>query len=167
VVKAKPRTVEVPALVKLPASDRVAATSRAATGANAGIAVDGPGSREQPTVAGPGRFTGRRKLALGIAAIGVAAAGVSLGFGLEARSVENQADAICPAAACTDAHAVELNRAARRDALVANIGLATAGAAIIAAAVLWFTGSPKPGGGVSVAPVLGSDRAGISLSRGF
>jgi hypothetical protein len=171
VLKAKPRTVEVPALVKLPVSDRVVASGTPATGRSAGDVAGrtagGAGAREEPAAAAPSQLTGRRELALGVAAVGVVAAGVSLGFGLEARSVENQADAICPGAACTDPHAVDLNRVARRDALIANIGLATAGAAILGAAVLWFTGSPRPGGGVSVAPILGSDRAGISLTRVF
>src|SRR4051794_1282807 len=108
VVKTRPRTVEVPALTR---STRVAA----------------PG-QTRLTGEPPARFTDRRKLALAVAAVSVGAAGVTIGFGLQAQSLEDQADAICPNAACNNAHAVDLNRVARRDALVANIGLVTAGA---------------------------------------
>jgi hypothetical protein len=173
VIKTKARTVEVPALARHPGANLVVAPGRSSTEPNAGeasvarAASDGDGAREDLRSAAPGRFTGRRKVAVAVAAVGVAAAGVSLGFGLQARSVEGEADAICPGTECTDARAVDLNRAARRNALVANIGLATAGAAVIAAAVLWFTGSPTPGGSVSVAPILGGDRAGISFARVF
>jgi hypothetical protein len=62
---------------------------------------------------------------------------------------------------------VDLNRVARRDALVANIGLVTAAAAAITAAVLWYIGSPDPSEGVSIAPILGRDRAGLSFARTF
>jgi len=173
VVKTKPRTIEVPVLVSRPAAKRGAVPGRSATeptvgeAADARAASDGAGARELSPAAPPSRFTGRRKLALVIAAVGVGAAGTSLGFGLQARHVEDQANAICPDAACSDAHAVDLNRTARRNALIANVGLATAGAAVIGAVVLWFTGSPRSEGGVSIAPVLGSRSAGISLGRLF
>jgi hypothetical protein len=149
-VKTKPRTVEVPALTRRPGALRVAAPAQV-----------------EPPAAVPARFTGRRKLAIAIAAVGVGAAGVSIGFGLQASSVEDQADAICPNAACNNAHAVDLNRVARRDALVANIGLVTAAAAAITAAVLWYIGSPNPSEGISIAPMLGRDRAGLSFGRAF
>lgn len=156
-VKTRARTVEVPVLDKRPEPPPVAR-----------VAIEPVvRSERRPHEEAASWFTGRRKLALVVAAVGVGAAGVALGFGAEANSVEDQANMTCPDVACRDAHAVDLNRTARRDALIANIGLATAGAAILGAGVLWFTGGPKSTEAVAIAPVVGRDRVGFALARSF
>jgi hypothetical protein len=159
VVKTRNKKVEVPVLDKRPEPKRAAATRPAAAESSE------PGDARRP--AEPSSFTGRRKLALTVAAIGVAAAGAGIGFGLEARSVERRADAICPASTCGYSSGVDLNKTARRDALYANIGFAAGGAAVIGAAILWFTGSPRPREVMSVVPSAGADRVAISLARSF
>lgn len=172
VIKTKPLIVEVPALVRRPEAKPIAGVRPSAGEPGAGDTAapqvtSGAAVREEPHAAAPSRFTGRRKVSLVIAAVGLGAAGVSLGYGLQAGSVEDQANVKCPQTACSDPHSVDLNRTARRDALIANVGLATAGVAVIGAAVLWFTGAPTRGGGVALAPLLGRDRAGLSVERAF
>ncbi|HEX7841987.1 MAG TPA: hypothetical protein VF469_31165 [Kofleriaceae bacterium] len=163
VVKTRSKRVEVPALEQRAEPRRGEARRRAAPVDAA--QVDAEDRRAAP----PSRFTGTRKLSLVLAAVGVAAAGAGVGLGLHASSVEADADKMCPSTACTKPPAVELNRSARRYALAANIGFAAGGAAVAGAVVLWFVGSPKPASQdtVSIVPMLGVDRAGISFGRSF
>jgi hypothetical protein len=158
VVKTKNKKVEVPVLDKRPESKRAAARRVATESSDAGDA---------PPPAEPSSFTGRRKLALVVAAVGVAAIGGGVGFGLHAGTVEDQANRTCPDAGCPDAHAVELNRTARRNALYANIGFAAGGAAIVTAAVLWWTGSPRRAETIAIVPTLDAGHLGVSFTRGF
>lgn len=161
-VKTKNKKVALPVLEKRaddlpdPASDGV---------------VTEPAPPDDPVVtagpAEPSRFTGARKLSIGLAVVGVAAIGLGVGFGRQATSTEDQADAICPDLACGEPHAVDLNATARSQALVANIGFAVGGAAIIGAAVLWFTGAPKSREALSIAPTLEPGRVGIRFARAF
>ena len=167
VIKTRPRTVELPALTPQPQPppQHTAPVSQDVAEPAAGHAVELRADAGRDDRAS--WLTGRRKLSLAIAAVAVGAVGVGLGFGLEAGSHEDQANAICPQAACADPHAVDLNHTARRDALIANIGFVTAGVAITGAGILWFTGSPRSAGPVSIAPVLGADRVGVTLARLF
>lgn len=94
----------------------------------------------------PSPFTPRRKIAIGVAAGGLVLAGVGVGFAIDARSLRSEALATCPAQSCSvqgaaDANAI--NDRARGRALVANIGFAAGGAAVIAGAVLWFVSGPR------------------------
>jgi len=167
VVKTRSKKVEVPVLDKLPEPRRAPAGERAQTPTDDPTRAGDAGPAGPAGSPAPGRLTGTRKLALGLAAVGVVAAGVGVGFGLHASSLENQADATCPDAACTDPNAVAVNRSARRAALYANLGFAVGGAAVITAAVLWFTGAPKARETVSVLPTLDPGQVGISFVGGF
>ncbi len=94
----------------------------------------------------PSPFTPRRKIALGILAGGVAAAGVGIGFGISARGLRSDALATCPPNSCNQQNAVDanaLNNTARKRSVVANVGLGVAGAAVIASAVLWYLSPPE------------------------
>jgi hypothetical protein len=167
VVKTKSKKVELPVLDKRPAPKPVA-PKPAAPRANAGESSEAREARDaRDARSEPSGLTGARKLSLVLAVVGVAAAGGGVGFGLKAASVEDQANMICPASACGDAHGVDLNKTARRDALYANIGFVAGGAAVASAAVLWFIGSPKSRETVSVVPTLDADRVGISFARSF
>lgn len=89
----------------------------------------------------PTGLTGRRKAAIvfGVVAVGAGAAGVVLG--LQARELQDEAAAICPAVMCVRAD--EANRTldrARDRALYSNIGYGVGGAALVAGAILWVTG---------------------------
>ena len=159
IVKTKSKKIELPVLDKRPAPKRAAPPANASESSEA---HDAGAARPAPS-----GLTGARKLSIVLAVASIAAAGGGVGFGLKATSVENQANMICPASACGDAHGVDLNKTARRDALYANIGFVAGGAAIVGAAVLWFAGSPKSRETVSVVPTLDADRVGISFARSF
>ncbi len=110
----------------------------------------------------PSPLTPRRKIAIGVAAGGLALAGVGVGFGIDARSLRNEALATCPAQSCSAQGAEEanaINARARRRALVANVGFATGGAAVIAGAVLWFVSGPRAAEAVPPAPEEGAGAA--------
>jgi PEGA domain len=120
-----------------------------------------------------GAFTPRRKIAIAVGglAVGAGAAGVLLGLG--SRSLEHDAFARCPSASTpclAAAEATDLNERARARALHANIAFGAAGAAAVAAAILWFTGAPE--GGVAILPRVSSvpgagSVAGIDLTARF
>ena len=92
-------------------------------------------------------WTPRRKIAIGVA--GGATLGLVAGIvlGTQAKGKQDDAHALCadPKTPCADAaRADALIQAGQRRALGANIAFGIAGAAAIAAGVLWFTGAPAP-----------------------
>ncbi len=116
----------------------------------------------------PGTFTGMRKLSIAAAVVGVGGIAAGALFGSKANDLEKQSNAICPTAACSDMHAVQLNKDAQSDALYANVGFVVGGAAIVGAAALWFLGAPKmhdqP---VALTPTLAPDQVGFTLAGSF
>jgi len=115
----------------------------------------------------PSRFTDRRKIALVVGGVGLAALAGGVVLGLQSRQLDHDTYALCPSpsAPCADAgKADELNQRARTRALEANIGYGVAGGAAIAAAVLWLTGAPESR--VAVTPQLGAV-AGLDLAVRF
>jgi hypothetical protein len=117
--------------------------------------------------AAPGRFTGRRKLALVAGGVGLGALGAGVVLGLQAKRLDDDAYALCtsPSVACVDAAAAnDLNQRARSRAVVANVAYGVAGAAAVAAAILWLTGAPELR--VAVTPRVGSI-AGLDLAVRF
>ena len=118
----------------------------------------------------PSMFTGKRKIALGLAGVGVAAIGAGIGLGLSAKGLEDDALALCPdpATPCADAaEAQDLADQGASRALVANIAYGVGGAAIVGAAVLWFTGAPPKAETVAIAPRLGRGFTGVTVRIGF
>ena len=118
----------------------------------------------------PSPFTRRRKIGIGVAAGGVAVGAVAIGLGISANSLHNDAVASCPPSACSVKNAQDAtatNHRAVSRARYANIGYGVAGAAVIAAGVLWFTGKPEsPRGQVVVAPQLG-EATGLAVMGRF
>lgn len=106
-------------------------------------------------------WTARRKAAAVLGALGVAAVGTGIGFGVRANHFESQSDAICQTSRCNNPDAIELNRKARRDGLIATIGTISGGAMVVGAIALWIAGGAKPHHGISIVPSIGP--AGISL----
>jgi len=95
----------------------------------------------------PSAFTPRRKIAVGVAAGGVAAVIAGALLGVRARSIQDDADRTC-GTSCTLEQAAEANRLngqARDSALYANLAFGVGAAAVGTAAVLWLTGKPRPG----------------------
>jgi tetratricopeptide (TPR) repeat protein len=120
----------------------------------------------------PGMFTTKRKIALGLGGAGVVAAAAGVFLGLGAKDLSDQAFELCPDAStpCNDAaEAQDLNDRANDRALYANVAFGVAGAAVIGAAVLWFTGAPSPeeSGGLAIQPRVGNGAASLDLSWRF
>jgi hypothetical protein len=115
----------------------------------------------------PSRFTGRRKIAVAVGGVGLAALAGGVVLGLQSGNLDHDAYTLCPSpsAPCSGAReANDLNQRGRSRALEANIAYGAAGGAAIAAAVLWLTGAPESR--VAVTPQLGAV-AGLDLAVRF
>lgn len=110
-------------------------------------------------------FTGRRKLGVAFGAAGVLAVGGAVALGLQTKGFEQDAAELCPVVnACARAdEANTLVKKAEHRALYANVAYGVAGAAIVAAAVLWFTGAPEQAPAPSVAPAISSTSIGLDV----
>ncbi|HEV7557092.1 MAG TPA: hypothetical protein VGO00_16610, partial [Kofleriaceae bacterium] len=71
----------------------------------------------------PSRITGTRGLAIAVAVVGVGGVAAGIAFGVRGKHLEQQSDALCPTTTCDDPNALSFNSTARRDALIANIGM--------------------------------------------
>jgi len=117
----------------------------------------------------PFTLTFKRKIGIGVAAGGVAIAGVAIGLGISASNLRNEAVSTCPPSACTPQNARDaqgINDRARSRALLANVGFGVAGAAIAGGLVLWFVGKPESPTAVAIAPQLG-DTTGVAVMGRF
>jgi hypothetical protein len=76
-------------------------------------------------VDGPSAFTGRRKLALGVGGAGVVAVGAGVLLGLQAKSLDDDANALCPSlTGCANADAANQTLQGPRDIMLYNAGAA-------------------------------------------
>jgi hypothetical protein len=126
---------------------------------------------ERPRTRTRGTWTTQRRIAVGLAAVGVVAAGVGTGFALNSRALERDAAAACPPG-CTTEEAAEANALAERSDSrgdVANVVLGTAAVAIVGAAVLWFAGAPDDDAPsvTAIVPHFSPSYAGAALVRRF
>lgn len=90
-------------------------------------------------------FTSKRKLALGIAAVGIATLAGGVVLGLQAKNFENDAYALCPDPMSPCAESDQANALISKGesrAMFANISYGVGAAALIGAGVLWFVGAP-------------------------
>jgi hypothetical protein len=106
-----------------------------------------------------------RKLSVGLAIVGVGAAGTGVYFGMRARDLERDADQRCPLIVCNDPIALQANADARVSAQRANMLYIGGAVAVGSALALWFIGGP--GESTVVAPVVGSDHAGAAVAGRF
>lgn len=106
------------------------------------------------------RFTTLRKLSIGSAALGVIGIAGGIRYGLVAKDLDRQANALCPQTTCGDAHARALNTTAQHDALASEVMLGVGGAAIAGAVVLWFVGAPAT-------VTVGDHQAGLAVAGRF
>lgn len=128
-----------------------------------------------PTVAAPadrGGLTAMRKVAVGGGVLGIVALGAGVYFGLDARSKEADADALCPGTTCsgTDGEAaLRLNDEAQTSAERANLLYIGGGALVIASVGLWVLGAPPSTGahGVSIAPTVTPTTSAVVVSGWF
>lgn len=155
VIESHNRIVEVPELPRAEHHARHRADDAPATVATS----DRDRAPEQPR-----RYRGAT---IALAVIGVAAIGTATGFAVYSRDLEDQADAACPMTRCPDPHAVDLNKVARLDGWIANIGWGLGGAALAGAAVAWWLGRPDRDRAVAIAPIVSPNVAGLSLGGRF
>jgi hypothetical protein len=125
----------------------------------------------QPDSPGGGSFTGQRKLAVGVAVLGVAAVGFGGWMGIQAKDYDRQAFGLCADASmpCAEAaQATALSDRAGKRALYANIGFGVGAAAVIGASVLWFTGGPDESSTrTAIVPTIDPGSAGLAISGSF
>lgn len=124
---------------------------------------------EPRPVDSPSIFTGKRKFALGLVGVGLAAVAGGVVLGVQAKGFENHAFALCPdPAACPDfPHAQDLADRGADRAMYANIAYGVGAATVVGAAILWFTGAPLRDDRVAVTPKLGSGFTGVTVHLGF
>lgn len=119
----------------------------------------------------PGMFTSKRKIALGVAGVGVVALAGGIVLGMKAKSLQDDAYGLCPdpAMPCADGDkANDLIDQAHSKALIANISYGVAAGALIGAGVLWFIGAPHTSESrVAVVPHVSPTTAAIDMTVRF
>lgn len=120
----------------------------------------------------PSRWTGRRKIAVGLAAGALVAAGGGIFFGMRSKGFEDDAADLCPSGNCGSseqaAEANDLVDKAKSNATYANVAYGIGAAAAVGAVVLWVFGAPQESpDAVSIAPQLTSEAAGVAVRWGF
>jgi tetratricopeptide (TPR) repeat protein len=125
-----------------------------------------PAPASMPSVGRQRGLPWKRKLAIGIGAVGAATVGLGAVFGIRAESFEADADAICPMSSCDRAaEATRLIDRGKTNALYANVAFGVGGAAIIGAAGLWITGARREG--TMIAPQVSRSFTGVAASMRF
>jgi hypothetical protein len=116
-----------------------------------------------------GTFTSRRKLAVGVLGVGVAATVVGVVLGSSASGKRDDAYRLCPDPSAPCAQAPEANSlisTAHTRAYEADAALAVGGAAAVIAGILWFTGAPEHEG-VRVDASVGARGGGVAVTGRF
>ena len=116
-------------------------------------------------------WTARRKVAIGAGGVAVVGLAAGIVLGVQAKGKQSDAHALCPdrQTPCAGADQAEsLISTAQGRALGANVAFGVAGAAVIVAGVLWFTGAPeRPSRGVAIVPSVASDTAQLTVMGRF
>jgi hypothetical protein len=119
----------------------------------------------------PSMFTTQRKVALGIAGLGVAGLAAGVVFGLQAKGFKDDAYALCPdpATPCADGNrANDLTDKEHTRALIADVSFGVAAVSLISAGALWFLGAPaQHERAVAVTPHAGASSASLDLTVRF
>jgi hypothetical protein len=159
VVKAKSKVIEVPKLERKHEVEHDPGTTT--------VPTDEPRPHRKPRPKPPAPERQYRTATIALTAVGIGTVVIGTGFALYADHLESQSDAVCPTTACTDSHAVDLNRIARVDGWVANISWGLGAAALGGALAAYLLGNPDRADAVSIAPVVTGDRAGVALEGRF
>lgn len=110
-------------------------------------------------------FTGERKLGLVLGLLGGGAIGTGVYFGMQAKDLQRDSDALCPLVTCADPEGLRLNNRAQNAATRANIFYVAGGIAVASAVVLFIVGGPEER--TVVTPTAGRDQVGISVAGSF
>jgi hypothetical protein len=115
-------------------------------------------------------WSGKRKLALGIAGGGVVALAVGGLLGTSAKRKQDDAHALCadPQIACDEAdRANELIESGHNRAIGANVAFGIGAAALIGGGLLWVTGAPERRRQVAIEPVVSPEQVVITAVGRF
>lgn len=110
-------------------------------------------------------FTGERKLGLVLGLLGGGAIGTGVYFGMQAKDLQRDSDALCPLVVCADPEGLRLNNRAQNAATRANIFYVAGGVAVASAVVLFIVGGPEER--TVVTPTAGRDQVGVSVAGSF
>lgn len=157
--------IEVPTLPELPArpEPRVGKTE-------APPPITPPSETPRVAVTEEPRWTGTRKLAVGLAAGGVAGLATGSVLGVLSSRKRSDAEGMCPdpRRACdAAARANALSTSASHLAIAADVAFAVAAGAATAAVILWMTGAPESQRGVAIAPAVSPGQCVITASRSW
>jgi hypothetical protein len=152
------KVIEIPRLT----IDPVATTVDEPGTPPSGGAPPDPEPEEAEPMDRPSSFTGTRKIAVGVAAVGVVTLAGGVIFGLKAKGLASDSDAICPTDVCNDAQALDLNADARTAAFKANGLFIASGLAFAGGFALWLIGGPK-----AVAPMVERESVGLLYTGSF
>lgn len=113
---------------------------------------------------GPNRY---RKLSIGLVAGGGGAIAIATVFAVRSRTLQKQADQLCPEVRCPFQEGVDRNRQARKEGTIANVGWGLGAAAIATGIVMWaIGGKTKQDRKVSIAPAIG-EHTGLVVGGQF
>jgi hypothetical protein len=127
--------------------------------------IDREPAAPAPTVVVHDTWSGTRKAAVVVGLLGAASIGGGVYFGMRSDDEQSKSDAICPGTVCADLEGLRLNDDAQSSAMKANIFLIGGGAAVAAAAVMWFVGKPEER--TVLAPSVGNGQLGAALVGRF
>jgi len=155
-----------------PASDPSGSAPDEHSGA-AGVGAAVPPDEDEPIErARPSMWTGARKVAVGLAVIGVGGLATGIVFGAQAQGLREDAARLCPSSPC--ANADEANALADRAdtrSMLANVSYGLSAAVIAGAVVLWFVGAPSADDAeaaeTALVPQVGAGFAGIAYGGRF
>lgn len=159
------RVVEVPRLVEL-----AGVPAPRVTKADAPPPITPPSETPRMAVTEEPRWTGRRKLAVGLAAGGVAGLATGSALGVLSNRKRSDAEALCPdpRRACDAAgRANALSTSGSHLAIAADLAFAVAAGAATAAVILWVTGAPESQHGVAIAPAASPGQCVITAIRSW
>jgi len=161
------RVVVVPRLAEQP---RPPEPRVAQTVAPPGATTVTPRPEPVARVADEPAWTGRRKLAVGVAAGAVAALATGSVLGVLSTRKRSETDALCPdpRIACDSAdRANQLSASASHLAIGADVAFGLAAGAATAAVILWMTGAPESRRGVAIAPAVSPGHVMVTASRSW
>jgi hypothetical protein len=156
-------TVELPSAAELDAAE--AAQKKTNAGGTQPANVDLSSAPAKP------RLDTRRMLAIGAGAVGVVSLGMTLGFGIAAKSARDTSRENCTNNVCNEL-GFQQGKAAQTRATVADVFGVLSVVAIGGGAVLWFTAPKRDEGeheraAPRVTPVIGTSQVGLVLEGGF
>lgn len=130
-------------------------------------------SAQTPAVGQPGEsnsgMTGTQVSGLVVGTLGLVGLGIGAGFGLAAKSDNDEAKSLCDGNACTSQAGVDAAESASSNAAISTIGFAAGGALLLSGTILLLAGghsSPEKDkvSRVQVLPNAGRDSFGVQMS---